>query len=272
MRGNLACSDPPLTAQPLFFGVTVRCGPGLSQVMGVKGSRASQERAHLGPGGNVAHLVTCHGRGSSRLSVRPPLAGTGVSLLGGREQGRVFVPSATSVGLKRPGFLSLCVPGVSSALNVPRPVPAHPAFRLIVRPEATPRFTKLPHDFLQTGGTRTGSRASLVTEPAPPQHLPRPYPWHLPSLSFLLAHGHLQNCLSAKQGAKKVEPGNRKEQEKLHIHAADAVGAFSPPRSRALATEELRSVTQLKAESQEDVFPSQIPAPGSKTNQKSMRD
>lgn len=168
MRGNLACSDPPLTARPLFFGVTVRCGPGLSQVMGVKGSRASQERAHLGPGGNVAHLVTCHGRGSSRLSIRPPLAGTGVSLLGGREQGRVFVPSATSVGLKRPGFLSLCVPGVSSALNVPRPVPAHPAFRLIVRPEATPRFTKPPHDFLQTGGTRTGSRASLVTEPAPP--------------------------------------------------------------------------------------------------------
>lgn len=181
MRGNLACSDPPLTARPLFFGVTVRCGPGLSQVMGVKGSRASQERAHLGPGGNVAHLVTCHCRGGSRLSVRPPSAGTGVSLLGGREQGRVFVPSATSVGLKRPGFLSLCVPGVSSALSVPRPVPAHPALRLSPTGGHTPLYqtaTRFPTDWGHAHRLASvpRHRASPPQTPASPTPLAPAFP------------------------------------------------------------------------------------------------
>lgn len=100
---------PPLTACPLFFGVTMRrCVLWLSRFMGVKGSRASQERAHLGPGGNVVHLVTRHSRGSSRLSIRPRLAGTEVPLLGGREQGCILLPSATSVGLRRLDFLSAC--------------------------------------------------------------------------------------------------------------------------------------------------------------------
>lgn len=130
-EGEPSMLRPPPTACPLFFGVTMRrCVLWLSRFMGVKGSRASQERAHLGPGGNVVHLVPRHCRGSSRLSIRPRLAGTEVRLLGGREQGCIFLPSATSVGLRRLDFLSLRVPGVSSALSVPQPapMPAHPAF------------------------------------------------------------------------------------------------------------------------------------------------